>query len=205
MPVANGEVIKAAAEFVLADDTICQNVFKFIANFISTETGSAVLSAIQQYIEDLYTPILAYISSGVSVNPAEVDVVAWDAGVSDWVVDRTIGITTPSLTFTGAAEALPNQVAGILVANTLRPKTRGRKFLIPFTEGASSGSDIGSAVLTALATSLSHYLADETVSGSNVLSPGVWREGVNDFQEFTDGIVNTTLGTQRRRSRGIGI
>lgn len=205
MAVVNGEVIKAAAQFILGDDTIVQNVFKFIAVFAAEHTGSEVRDAIQTYVEDLYTPILAYISSGVTVDPTEVDVVKWDATEGDWVVDRSLGITTPSLTFTGAAEALPNQVAGVLVANTLRPKTRGRKFLIPFTEGATSGSDIGSAVLTALATSLAHYIADETVSGTDVLSPGVWREGVNDFQEFTDGVVNTTVGTQRRRSRGIGI
>lgn len=205
MAVADGEVIKAALEFVLADDTIVQNVFKFIAKFTGTETGSAVVSAIETYVEDLYTPLLANIDSNVTVNPMECDVVKWSAALGKWIVDRSLPVGSPSITFTGPADPLPNQCAGVLVANTLRPKTRGRKFLVPFTEAAIAGSDINSTLLALLATSLAHYIADETVAGANLLSPGVWREGVEDFQEFTDGVVKTTIGTQRRRSRGIGI
>lgn len=204
MTVDNGDIIKGAFEMELADGTIAQNVYYWKAVFTGPQTNSAVKAAVKQYVEDMYTPVLGTVVNSVTMNPCEVDKIAWDPTEGIWKVTEQIGSTLPSLTFTNGGEQAPNQVAPIVRANTDRPKTYGKKFLIAFGESALVGSDLTTAVLTALATTLAHYLADETVAGADVLSPGVPRKGVNDFREFTDGVVNSVVGTQRRRKPGVG-
>lgn len=204
MSVVNGDVLKAVANFVLQDGTIMQNVFHFIAEFAGTQTDSGCVAAIKSYTEDIYTPILSYINSGVTAGVLTVDAVSWDPGTAQWQVSANKGEDTLSLTFTSGADSLPNQMSAVLIGNTWRPKSRGRKFLIPFAETAAVVGDLISAVLTALATSLSHFLADETVAGADLLSPGIVRAAADTFLPFSNGQVNSILGTQRRRKPGVG-
>lgn len=204
MAVANGEIVKAVAEFTLGDGTIVQNVFHFIAEVAAPVAKSLVLSAVQSYIEDIYTGLAAYISDDVETELATVHVIEWDPGEGEWVTERLLGNTLPDLTFTASTDAYPNQISGVLIGNTDRPKSRGRKFLVPFVETAGVGSSIISAVMSLLATSLSHYLADETIADTDVLSPGIPRSGFDQFLAFSDGVVNSILGTQRRRKPGVG-
>lgn len=204
MAVDNGDIIKAVFELELDDGTKAQHAYHFKAVFTAQQTNSAVRAAVKQYVEDIYTPLLGSVVNTVTVNPTEVDKIAWDPTEGIWKVSEQIGSTLPSLTFTNGGDQAPNQVAPLIRANTSRPKTYGKKFLIGFGEASMAGSDLTGAVLTALATTLAHYLADETVAGADVLSPGVPRKGVNAFEEFTDGVVNSVVGTQRRRAPGIG-
>lgn len=204
MTVANGDFIKSVLELVLADDTITQMIFHFLADFTDEQYDSAVLDAIEVYMEDFMDPVDARIPSGTSVGTCPCHIIEWNATEGIWETTRWLGNATPEITFTGAAHQLPNQIAAVLIANTPRPKSRGRKFIPGFDENSCNGSDIESAVLTELGTVLSHYLADENISAGNDLSPGVPRTGVNQFLEFTGGAVNSIVGTQRRRKPGIG-
>ncbi len=205
MSVQDGDILKAVLEFVLADGTIIQNIVHWVAEFITPQSEVDVLSAAKQYGEDLYDEIDTWVDLNVVVNPMTLHELEWDAVEGLWVVDRLIGITTPSITFTGATDPLPHQCSAVLVGNTARPKSRGRKFLPPFLDLAADGSDWVSAVLTGLGLALNHYLADEVVTASNDLSPGVPRTAANEFLPFGTGIVNSIVGTQRRRKPGIGM
>ena len=204
MAVLTGEVIKAVAEFVLDDGSIIQNIFHFACVFVAEQAEALVVAAVKGYIEDIYAAIDAYISDTVTVNDFNVHVVEWDVSEQGWEVVRFVGADTPAITFTSLDDPLPNQMAAVLVANTYRPKSRGRKFLVPFVETAALAGDLIGAALTALGIALNHYLADENISIGNDLSPGVPRAGVETFLIFSDGVVNSILGTQRRRKPGIG-
>lgn len=131
MPVSNGEIVKAVAEFVLADGTIAQNILHWLAVSSGDMSDANILSAVAQYIEDLYDSVDTYIDSTVLVNLATVHVVDWDPVGGEWVTDRLIGTTLPSITFTSAVDPQPNQISAVIVGNTARPKTRGRKFFCP--------------------------------------------------------------------------
>lgn len=204
MTVANGDILKAVAQFVLDDGSIIQNIYHFVAQFLATQTGTAVIGAVKTYIEDMYADIDAYVPSSTSVDPFTLHIITWDAGESKWVVDELVGVDTPTVVFTGATDPFPNQVSAVVVGNTARPKSRGRKFFPPFLETSADGSDLVSAVVTALGTALSHYIADQAIDVDNRLSPGVPRTAANEFLEFTDGIVNSIVGSQRRRKPGVG-
>lgn len=205
MSVSNGEYIKAAFEATLPDGTIAQNVFNFRAAFTSDQANSAVLSAIESYVEDIYDAMGSYITSTIVENLGAVNKMTWDTANNIWATGTLVGYIQPSLTLSGAGDLLPNQIAPVLVANTTRPKSRGRKFLMGVTEGLTQGTDLVSAALTALGVALAHYIADETISAGNDLIVGVLRDGVNQFLDFTDGEANSLVGTQRRRKPNVGI
>lgn len=205
MSVSNGEYIKAVFEVDLPDGTIGQNVFNFRCSFTSDQANSAVLSAIEGYVEDIYNSLSTYIRSTLTVNLGAVNKMTWDAVNSLWETGTLVGYIAPAPTFGGSGDMLPNQVAPVMVANTTRPKSRGRKFLLGLVEAATAESDLVSAALTALGTALAHYIADETISAGNDLIVGVLREGVNQFLDFTDGEANSLVGTQRRRKPNVGV
>ncbi len=205
MSVNDGDILKAVLEFVLADGTIIQNIVHWVAEFVTPQSEVDVLSAAKQYGEDLYGDIDTWVDQNVVVNPMTLHEIMWDPSEGLWVVDRLIGITTPAITFAGATDPLPHQCSAVLVGNTARPKSRGRKFLAPFLDSAASGPDWISTVLTALGLVLNHYLADEVVTASNDLSPGVPRTAADEFLKFGTGIVNSIVGTQRRRKPGVGM
>lgn len=204
MPVNDGEYLKGVCEFELEDGTIAQNVFYFVANFVSEETNTSVVNAIESYVEDIYGAISTYLSDGFTINAGPIHKVTWDSDTSKWVISALLGNILPTITHTNTNDPFPNQIAPVLVGNTLRPKTRGRKFLMGTVEEMADGSHLEAAAITAMGNALNHYLADEVVSGSNQLSPGVLREGVESFKEFSDGSVNSVVGTQRRRKPGVG-
>jgi len=204
MTVNDGDIVKAFIEFELEDGTIAQNVFYWIANFLSSESNSAVVSAVVDYMEDIYNDVSTYLSDGFSINLSKVHTITWDSDVEKWVTTLLLGTGLPSVTHTNTDDPFPNQIAPVLVANTNRPGTRGRKFLMGMVETMADGGDLVTGAVTAMGNALSDYIADETVSGSNVLSPGVPRSDANAFKEFTDGEVNSIVGTQRRRKPGVG-
>lgn len=204
MPVNNGEIVKSWMEFNLADGTIAQMVYHWKVYSAGEVTSADVIAAVEQYMEDIVAAVQAYIDADITLNPTPVQIVDWDATEDAWVIDRNIGTATCTESFSSTVDPLPNQCAPVMVANTARPKSRGRKFFPGFDDNSASGSDMAAAVLTALGTALAHYLADETISGADVLSPGVIRAGVNAFLDFTTGQVNSVIGTQRRRKPGVG-
>lgn len=205
MTVQTGEIIKGVAEFVLADGVIIQNVYHFASVFAAPQSDFDVINGVNDYVEDIYDDFDQYVDENVTVNPLIVHVVAFDGGEGIWVTERLLGSTIPDITFTGVTDPLPHQCSPVLVANTGRPKTRGRKFLPPLLDTAADGPDWIGAVVTALGAALVNYLATEVLSANNVLTPGVPRTEENFFNGFTNGIVNSIVGTQRRRKPGVGI
>jgi len=204
MAITDGEVLKAVAEVILADGTITQMVFHFLTSFIADQTNSAVVAAIVGYVEDIMDAVNAYTASTADFNPMEVNVVEWDGTEAEWLTTRYVGQDTPTWTGAAGGDILPNQVAPVLMATTLRPKTRGRKFLPAFAETASQGSTIITAVMTTLATALAHYIADESISANNDLIVGVPSGVTGTFKEFSVGDVSDVIGSQRRRKPGVG-
>ena len=204
MTVSNGDVLRAVVEFVLSDGTIAQNVFHFLAEFDTDETNSAVNQAVRTYVQDIYTAISTYLSDDFTINPGYLYRVAWSPTYNKWIIEQFLANFTPSFTHTNTDDPFPNQIAPVMVANTLVPKVRGRKFLMGCVETMADASELVTAALTALGNAVNHYIADETVSGSNQLSPGVIRTASDAFVPFTNGTADSIVGTMRRRKPGVG-
>lgn len=204
MSVSNDDVLKVFLELVLGDGTIAQNVWHFKADFTDDQSDSAVSTAVETYIEDIYGALSAYLSDDFTINPSWLNKVAWDSDLQKWATTALVDIFTPSFTHTNTDDPFPNQIAPVMTANTFAPGSRGRKFIMGFVETSALAGDLVAGALTALGTALNHYIADETVSGANLLQVGVVRANAGNFLTFSDGAVNSVVGTQRRRKPGVG-
>lgn len=204
MAISNLDVLKVFLELVLADGTIAQNVFHFRAAFDDDQSDAAVSTAVENYIEEIYGALATYLADDFTINPSYLHRVVWDPVGAKWAIDYLVDVFTPSFTHTNTDDPFPNQIAPVLTANTYLPGSRGRKFIMGFVETAALAGDLVAGAVTALGTALNHYLADETVSGTNLLQVGVPRQDSNVFLTFADGVVNSVVGTQRRRKPGVG-
>ena len=204
MTVLNDTVLRAVAELVFPDNNIAQMVFWFLSDFVANQSDNDVANAIEQYIDDFLTPVDDWIKSTMTIAQTEVNEMEWNATEEVWEVSRFVGLIEPAVTFTETGELLPYQSCPVLVGNTSRPKSRGRKSIPGFTEISQSATQLVPSALTSLASALAVYLADETISAGNELIVGVASTVTGTFLPFSDGVIDSTLGTQRRRKPGVG-
>lgn len=203
MTITAGDVLKSTVGFTLNDGSICQNIFHYKRWGIGILSDQAHVDAIETKVENMYAEVDDMISDDVSVNLCSVDKVEW---VTDhWEIVENIGTFVPTITFAGTGEMLPNQSSAYVLFKTARPKTVGRKFLIPFEESRQSGSYLVQAAVDALVLWGDAALADILLQiGTDWLIPGVVRTGVDAWYPFDLGIVTNVLGSQRRRRPGVG-
>jgi hypothetical protein len=204
MTITDGDVLKVVAQLLLSDGTIAQNVFHYLAELTSDQTDTAVLDALEVFVEDFYGAMEDEISDDVTMDLMNVDVVEWDETESKWKVVQNVGERTPTVTFLNTVDVFPNQVAATMLAYTAHPRVKGRKFIPGFSDNQADAGDLITSALTAMGNALAEYLADITISAGNTLSPGVPRTESNIFRKLGSGLINSVLGTQRRRKPGIG-
>lgn len=105
---------------------------------------------------------------------------------------------------TSTGEPLPLGVAGLIVAPTALPKTRGRKFIAGVTEGSCNGSLWDSSLVTAMTNFGAAYIS--AFLGASNDDP--WQPGVSDkngvFRPFIEALVTNIPAYQRRRKQGVG-
>lgn len=204
MPVVDGELVKLVCQFALPDDVIAQNAFYFLANFASSQTGNDVLDTLETWAETFYTYLAALVSDDITEDDGEVSILEWDATETQWLTDRVIGTITPTITFTNVGQSLPNAVAPTITAKTSRPRSNGRKAVLPFAEDGVDENTLTTAALTALGNAAAQYLTDAQIDASNTLSPVIFRRGVNSVLDLLTASTPSTVGSMRSRKPGEG-
>lgn len=202
MALDTGDIIRTTASFTLGNGTICQNIFHHMYTGVPGIADSTVLSAIDGWLEAMYAEIDDLVKDDVVANLAFVSQVEWVE--TRWEVTRNLGTVTMTFTPTVATDALPNMDSAFVTQKTLRPKTVGRKFLIPFAETQQADSYLIGSAVTAVVAWAADSIDDVYLGPVNDLHPGVVRTGVDSFLEFTVAVVTNVLGTQRRRRPGVG-
>lgn len=170
-----------------------RNIYTFYWNDV---TGLNTLeSFINSYLDEVYDAIIGVTVANMVFT--EYDVYKWIA--PNW---SYLGSITKGKTGTEPSEALPNQMAAVLIGKVLGRRGFGRKFFAGFGEGMQ---DAGSLAATAIASLVNCALAyvSPRVTGGVSLTPGVVDKDHN-FHAFTSGVVDTILGTMRRRKIGVG-
>lgn len=200
-----GDFLRGVVEMVYDDGSIAQNVFTWRAAFDAAQDFSVVLPLIAEYIEDMYDLIGPELKSTILWNPFILYRMVWNALLSQWEVGDVVGeyIITP--TTTGTADAFPNQIAPVITAGTDRPKSRGRKFIPGCVETIADGSDLIASAITDFTNFAVEYADKILIATGNNMVPGVLRTGVQEFLPFTFALVNSVVGTQRRRKPGVGV
>lgn len=200
-----GDVIKVVEEMVMDDGTIAQNVFYYILQGSSSVDDAAIMLAIGAQLDDLYENLETYIADTLSLNPRLFNIVSWHSDTQKWETDRYVGSSVPTWTPSNVNDQLPNQIAAILTATTLIPKSRGRKFIPGFSDTVDTSGILSGAALTALAAAAADYIASLSVGAAETLKPCVASTTQGTALTFRASEAQSILGTQRRRKPGVGV
>jgi len=206
MPLNADEIVRVTVRFINVVSGDIENVYHFYAGGAVTDSDQDITDAIADYMETAYTGINTVMHGDNDPYDIKVDVVTY-AGGRETVV-RNIGqqgwtMATPPA---GTGDLMPSMDACIVTFRTPRPKSRGRKFIGAITEAVNaSGSFSGNPV-----TYLTNYAADILTNVGTLTSdlvPCVLSQYGTTPQfalAITEAIVNTVIGTQRRRRKGVG-
>lgn len=204
MAVENGDIISVDIKATLDDGTKVLNRKTFEASFENAQTSTAVLAAIELWVEELYGNLVTCIPAQTTMDVCEASIIVWNATEEKWETSISLGQFTPTVTFTGAGDQLPNQCAAFVIGKTYRPKSKGRIFAFPFDEGTQEHGELLPAFFALLGDFAVDYLADQVISAGNLLLSGIVRVAVGEFWDFISAEANDIIGTQRSRRFGVG-
>lgn len=200
MTVSSGDIFRAALKYSMPDTQTAYNVLGFMCT-----AGSCTDTELLTALDSLLVTALAYIAgnifSGVDVDEARVTGMVWTAG--EWVVDRLVGSIVPTFTPTDANHMLPHAVAGVITLPTAHPRRRGRVFIPGLTENQQVASDLEPGAVTSLTSFASALTTVMTPGSANVSYHVLGSDGL--ARPATTYVVNSLVGSQRKRKPGIGV
>lgn len=203
MTVADNEMVEARVFFDMPEQVISECTFVYKSDFTTDQSDAAVIAAIDNQLDDMWTNLVTQIVSGVQLDRAEYNVKQWNGSI--WETVRNLGESIPGVTFTNANDMLPHATAPYITARTAIPKTRGRKFIPGFAETEQADSILISTALSALSAFAIDYLSNIDVGGGNLLIPVVLATVDGLARNLVSSQVSDVVGTQRRRKPGVGI
>lgn len=205
MTVGVGDLLRVSTRFKHAVTGDVVNVWHLIVTSGADTSDDDCFDDIEAFMDTLWSGINASLPNGMDPYDIRIDEVEMAGGVEHVV--RTLGTRTWTLTTppSSAGEYLPPMDAAIINFRTLIPKVFGRKYIGILTEAAATSGVLSGVSLTNMLT-----FATAIVNGFNgttlTYKFGVMtnKDVVNGFTELTAAVVNTILGTQRRRRQGRG-
>ena len=164
---AEGEIIRQTLFYSGAGASECQNVFYWRVEDAASD--SAVKTDLDTWVDEEWGPEWAdFATSSYSIVGANYDVVALDGTVT-----RNLGGTVFAIPGTESATPNPGGVNPVIFANTIRPKSRGRKFLPGINQPSTAGGFIDAATLAEMAILLVKYISLYNGAGTGAYGPGV--------------------------------
>lgn len=185
-------IFRVAVEGFINGTDMTRNVFTF-----SSEAGLPSDTNLTAYFNDLWSTEMKDTISSRWVTSRYI-IEEPDAG-GHWVYNHEVPWVIAGV---NAADALPNQMAAVVVGVTAS-RRRGKKFIYGITEAGQVGGVLASSPLFVLGQFATKYAAGITVGGVSALA-GVCKPDGTNFLEFTSARVNQIMGTQRRRKQGVG-
>lgn len=202
MSVEDGDVLQAVVDFLTPGGNHMQNKYTWLASLASSQSEAAVITAILAALDILYTEMNADISTVFNDPDCYIDKIAV---VGDqWEVSENVGEGIIDTSFASTDEIVPFQCAPYFCGRTARPRSRGRKFILPFGEDRSSGSGLIAGAVTDLTDAATEYIDDIDLGSGNTLIPGIASTVTLTFWPFVGAIVANLIGSQRRRVPGVG-
>lgn len=202
MTIVAGDILRTSMNFTLDDGSLYQNVYHHQRTGIGILSDAEHVAAISTWAATMYGELASQIQQSVVEGLSSVDLVEFVAG--RWEVVENIGTFVVPFAPLNVNDAMPNQVSPYVLFKTARPKTVGRKFLFPMTEGSFDGSYISGTLVAALVAYADDALANIVIQVLDNLVPGVPRTGFDVWLPFALAIVTNVCGSQRRRRPGVG-
>lgn len=198
MPADVGDVIRAAVVWDLdGSDEQCNVHFLKITAASGTISDSDLAAGVQEYFEDLYTPVLGLMSSRVDHNRIDLYNVTDDSPLT--------GLPRLStLDGSNSSNALPEGTSALVYLRTSAKRRIARKFLPTFGEDTQDGGELESAALTSCQSFASAWAANFATSSAFDVRAVVYDVAGGIARIPTVGIASGIMAYQRRRRRGRG-
>lgn len=200
--MAENDIYKATATFVMPDNTVAQWVWHYLQTAAGTASAQDVADAIRTNVGQAMNEIEDHVIETVVGDT--LDLALWDDTLKEF---NTIAVSDLSGADGENAvdEMLPHQDAGVVKFFTAVGRSIGKKFIFGLVETAQNESVAIAAVVTAMAAFAGIFDAVLTVSGAE-FSPGNFNLLTEIFRRWLGTVeANALLGSQRRRRPGIGI
>jgi hypothetical protein len=161
-----------------------------------------VSEAILAGLTNIYTPLTNDMVEESEIVAANVDKMVWDAVNLQWVVsqnymDIPLGILGQLLD-----DMLPQQMAAVIVASCDKVRCRPKKFFPAFGEGTQNRGTLIALTIAHLVTAATAWLTDMPRAPYSLTWGTLASDGT--FQNLNSTVVNSVMGTQRRRKIGVG-
>ena len=207
MSIVSGNFIRTSCRFKNSESGDVVNVYHFYAGGTGLATDNDIMTAIEAQMSVMYAYVASQMPSSQDPYDIRHDVVDWVGGKE--TVIRTLGTRTWTLTTppNGSTDMMPAMDGVIVNLRTTEPKTFGRKYVGALLEGGQSSGNLTGAALAQFV-SYAAAILTPIVSGTITLTPGVlsYKAGNNIpyWASFVAAVVNSILGSQRRRRKNRG-
>jgi hypothetical protein len=195
----SGDIIRTTAKLTWnagADEV--QNVYHLKLYLDEDMDDTDVHDAIASHLDDCYDDLEPYIAASVTFSTIQTWNVTQDRPMLEapWPV-QTVG---------GAGQQLyATQFAPLCLFSTQAPRSQGRKYLPPVTEGdVSLGGVLSANLLLAMADFVLPLITDLVIDLGKTAKYGNWNKSLGRFAPWVSAILQAVGRTQRRRVSGIG-
>ncbi len=202
MPLDANHALRCSARFKSTVSGDIVNVYHWYPLAAVTVTDDDIFTAVFAKLSAMFANIASNITANVDPYDLRLDEVEFF--VDHERVVRTLGTRTWTLTNppVGAGDGLPSMDAAIVNFRSVLPGTYGRKYLGSIIEGNQAEGTLTGACVTAITSWATSYLAYLTLGAVNCV-PCVISAKTNDvgshFIALVSAVINSLLGTQRRR------
>lgn len=199
--MAINDVYRAVATFTLIDAQIAQWVWHYVQTLSGTPDHALLVAAVKTAFTAAFTDIDDHIDNGVIGNTLEM--LLWDSVLNQF--DGVASIDISAAVGLNVGDSLPQNVAPFVGFHTALPRSRGKKFIFGWAEGAQSDGQISALPLADLATFAAAF--DNTVTAGGItFNPGNFNLPTEVFRQWTQTTISVGLfsGSQYRRLPGRG-
>jgi hypothetical protein len=194
--VQSGDVIRITDKMTLFANAQ-NNVYHVTYSGPTFVDSDTLLADIKTWMEAIHGDLAATQVSQLTYDSVDAYNLTQDAPMGELPMT-----TTTEGEVTG--DSLPMQTAAVIRFTTGVARSQGRKFFGGFAEGAQADGGILQAGPLATLAIVAALILDGFSSGSGDCVPGNYSTALTRFAPYAAALINTVMGTQRRRRYGIG-
>lgn len=200
--MAVGDVYRTTAQFQSTAGDIFQWVWHYVQDNGGEIAADVIGAAVTAQLETAWANIESDINTVVSGQTLEV--AKYDSGNDQFDTLHTEALPA-TMDGANAGELMPFQEAVVVKFFTALGRSIGKKYLFGFVADSVNSQNVEATFLTD-AVFFALDLQDTVVAGGADFSPGNFNQPTQTFRPWTGTVeVNTLLGTQDRRRRGVGL
>jgi hypothetical protein len=192
-------IVKVSLKFNLANISVGMNTFYATVADSYPGDDAALLLILEDWIENIWSPIRGTIDTGVTLMNGWVDEIFNPTGE----VLAHIGVINPTVNGSLGGDSLPYVDTGSMFARTNIPRVRGGKSIAGMSETNTVDGLFNNPALAGLAAACAAWIAGPP---SLFMDGGVWSSKVGGFVPFSNGGgVTNVPGTRVSRRPGRGL